>query len=117
MDIALELAAAADHQDHGRLDEAAAIYQKILTVQREPYALYALGLIEQRRGHPANSAPLLHEAMALNPQLPNVHFHLAVALLSCGDLQNAVSPLREAAARAPERADLRNELGITLGRL
>src|SRR5205807_2157418 len=48
---------------------------------------------------------------------PHVHFHLAVALLSSGDLQNAVPPLREAAARAPERADLRNELGITLGRL
>jgi VWFA-related protein len=65
---------------------------------------------------PAEAAPLLRQALQLDPAVPQVHYWLAVALRASGDATGAEAELRQAAQLAPDLGPVHNLLGMVLAK-
>ena len=94
-------AALAQHQ-HGRIEEAAADYRRIL--QDEPAhaeALHMLGVIRLQQSEPAEAAELIGRALRINPAASAAHNNLGNALLALGRAAEAVAHYEQALAVHP----------------
>jgi tetratricopeptide (TPR) repeat protein len=102
------------HQ-HGRLDEAARLYQAILAVQPgHPEALHLLGVVAHQKGDYARAVELIVRAIAGKPGDAMYHANLAEAYRALGRLDEAVASCRAALRLRPDYAEAANNLGLAL---
>ena len=99
----------------GQLEQAAALYRKVLTADpNSADAFHLLGMVALQQGEPKTAAELIHRAIALNDREAAYHFHLALALQTLNDLQGAVAGYRRALALKPDDPDIYNNMGNAL---
>src|ERR1039457_4227301 len=81
----------------GRLDQAAPLYQKVLTLDPgNAEALNLLGMAAMQTGQNQGGIELIRKAIAINGRQSAYHFNLGVALQTIGDMEEAVTSYRRA---------------------
>jgi Flp pilus assembly protein TadD/2-polyprenyl-3-methyl-5-hydroxy-6-metoxy-1,4-benzoquinol methylase len=99
----------------GQLQQAAALYRKVLTADpNSADALHLLGMIALQQGQAKTAAELIRKAIALNDREAAYHFHLALALQTLNDMQGAEAGYRRALALKPDDPDIYNNMGNAL---
>lgn len=99
----------------GRLDEAEACYQQVLTERPDDFdALNLLGLLSLQIGRHAMADELLTKALQINPHSADAWSHHARVLLHLGHREEAVDGCRRAVALRPGDAQLHEQLGSSL---
>jgi predicted O-linked N-acetylglucosamine transferase (SPINDLY family) len=109
------LATAQVHLQAGRLPEAEAIFQEVLTV--EPHhatCLHGLGLIAFRRLEWARAVDLLELAVRYNPDNAHAHAQLAAALQNNAQPDEALKHFERALASRPDDPETHHNMGMTL---
>jgi Flp pilus assembly protein TadD/2-polyprenyl-3-methyl-5-hydroxy-6-metoxy-1,4-benzoquinol methylase len=102
----------------GQLEQAAALYRKVLTAQpNNADALHLLGMIALQQGQAQTAAELIGKAVVLNDRHAPHHAHLALARQSLGDMEGAVEGYRRALALNPDDPDTYNNMGNALAAL
>ena len=98
-DIERDLAAALDHHGAGRLDQAAALYERVIEAAPDhAAALHNLGVVRAQRGDPAAAVALFERALAARPDYPQANLNLGSALRETGRLEEAAEALGRALA-------------------
>jgi tetratricopeptide (TPR) repeat protein len=99
----------------GRLGEAATLYQKVLSQEKEnPVALHLLGVLHHQRGDNARAIELIGRAVALRPNVPAFHANLAEAYRATGQLERAAGCCRAALSLWSEYPEALCNLGLAL---
>jgi tetratricopeptide (TPR) repeat protein len=94
--VAGELQAGVAHHQAGRLDEAEAIYRRLLEkVPHHPNALHLLGVIETQRGRPASGVELMSQALPALAKVAEFHVDLGNALRLAGKRDEAIESFRQ----------------------
>jgi tetratricopeptide (TPR) repeat protein len=102
---------AALHQA-GRLTEASALYQHVLTLRRTDHdALHLLGLAQAGLGNAEAGIGMIRMALTLRPAFPAALFNLGVLLVQQGRQADALGPLNQALAYAPDHPGALAALG------
>jgi Flp pilus assembly protein TadD/2-polyprenyl-3-methyl-5-hydroxy-6-metoxy-1,4-benzoquinol methylase len=102
----------------GQLDQAAALYRKVLSVHpNSADALHLLGMIALQQGQAQTAAELIGKAVVLNDRHAPHHAHLALARQTLGDMEGAVAGYRRALALNPDDPDTYNNMGNALSAL
>ena len=102
------------HRD-GQLEQAAALYRKVLTVDPGcADALHLLGMVALQQDQAQTAAELIAAAIARNGHEAAYHFHLALAHQTLNDMQGAVAGYRRALALKPDDPDIYNNMGNAL---
>ena len=116
--LAARLNLAAQLLERGELQEAEALCQRATAVAPEiGLGWYNLGLIRRRQGDLAGALEAYREARRVQPDHPETHQNLAVALLLGGDIEGARASFRQAIAllgaqgRIEEARRLRQQAG------
>ena len=116
--LAARLNLAAQLLERGELQEAEALCQRATAVAPEiGLGWYNLGLIRRRQGDLAGALEAYQEARRVQPDHPETHQNLAVALLLGGDIEGARASFRQAIAllgaqgRSEEARRLRQQAG------
>jgi predicted TPR repeat methyltransferase len=105
------------HQQ-GRLDEAQALYRRVLdAIPRQFDALHLLGVIERQRGRPARAVELIEEALRADPQQARARCNLGAALQDLGRAEDALASYEAALRLDPGYALAWDNRGNTLRRL
>lgn len=110
---------AARHQESGRLDQAAPLYERVLRFDPgHPGALLHLGKLELARANPAAGIDLLRQAAATAPDSVEAHQSLGVAYKQLGQWGDAAQSFERAISVDPnyapsyfELAELSQSLG------
>ena len=99
----------------GRLDEAEALYRRILEVAPgNPDALHFLGLLTHQRGRSAEGVDLIRQALARMPDYPDALSNLGNVLRSQGELAEAEACYRRALVLRPDHSPALLMLGAVL---
>ena len=102
----------------GHLDQAAALYRKVLTVHpNNADALHLLGMIALQQSQARTAAELTAAAIALDDRQAPYHSHHALALQTLGDMEGAVAGYRRALVLNPDDPDTYNNMGNALAAL
>jgi tetratricopeptide (TPR) repeat protein len=102
-ELASDLRAAMAHHREGRLDEAEALYRKLLdAAPNHPQALRLLGVIETERGRPERGMELIGKAFPVLSGLPEAHLDFGHALCLAGKHEQAIDSFRQAIALKPD---------------
>ena len=113
--IPLALRTAIAHQQAGRLDQAAAIYQQVLMlVPNQPDALHLLGGMQLAEGRVDAAIGTITRAIKANPANFEAHNNLGFALHERGRLEEAVAHYRQALQLRPDYAGARFNLHALL---
>ncbi len=113
-----DIARAIELQQGGRLDEAEAIYAKLLAADdRDPTTLINAGALSLARNDVATSIARLEAASALVPANAIAHANLGLALIHAGRHADALAALDRAVAHRPDFAQAHNSRAIALMRL
>lgn len=109
---------ALQHQQAGRLAQAAEIYQAMLRGNpQQPEVLHQYGLLHHQAGRPAEGVKFVQRAMSLQPdQLAFVNT-AAMLFIAAGQPAEAARAAEQAVARNPQSADAANNLGLALAML
>ena len=100
---------------NGNLDEAAAIYQRIVAERPDHAgALQLLGVIASQRGEFERAVDLIRRAVAIDPQDPAAKVNLGNALMGLSRHADAEQAYRAAVAIAPELSEAHFGLGNAL---
>lgn len=106
--------AVALHQS-GRLDEAAALYRRVLDHNPDHHdALYFSGTLAAQRGQFVEAERLIGRSLALNPQNVDAHSNYAGVLNALKRPQEALASLDRAVALNPRMSQAHANRGITL---
>jgi predicted TPR repeat methyltransferase len=98
----------------GRLDEAGALYARVLEAAPDhPDALHLSGLVAHQKGNHREAAGLIRRALAVNPS-PRYHNNLATVLLALGDFNGAAAACRMALSLNPQHVEAHFNLGNAL---
>ena len=109
---------AVEHQQAGRLGEAAGIYARILEVEPDhPMSLFHLGVICESGGDSDGAADLLTRALAAKPDLADARFSLGVVRDRQGRLGDARAAFEAVVAIAPYHFKAQFNLGLARQRL
>lgn len=109
------LSIAMDHHQHGRLDQAAHIYQSLLaTNPRHADALHLLGVLALQQGNAAGAAQLIEKALAVNLHVADYHGNLAEAYRLLGELGRAAVCCRNALRLRGNYPEVLNTYGLVL---
>jgi tetratricopeptide (TPR) repeat protein len=112
------LAEAVQAHRAGRLDEAAALYRRILTVQpRHADVLHLSGQIAESNGDHATALAFIARAIAANGHITAFHVSEGIVLLALGRLDEARRALQRALRLDRDSAEAHNVLGNVLQRL
>jgi predicted O-linked N-acetylglucosamine transferase (SPINDLY family) len=110
---ALEIALS--HHKAGRLEEAEALYRRVLgQLPDHTDALHLLGLLAAQAGHVEAGIELIGQAIAIAPGIAAYHKSLGEAYLRAEKPGPAIAAFQQAIALAPNDAGTHNELGIAL---
>ncbi len=108
-------AAALQHQQAGRWQEASRLYRQILVFDpSHTDSLHRLGLITHQLGHPLLGISLVRQAVALNPAEPSYHLNLANLLMRQGQHDEAVACYWIALNLWPDSIEALNNCGTLL---
>jgi tetratricopeptide (TPR) repeat protein len=109
------LTTAIEMHQGGRLGEAATLYQRVLSQEKEnPVALHLLGVLHHQRGDHTRAIELIGRAVALKPNVPAFHANLAEAYRALGQMDRAVGCCRAALSLWPEYPEALCNLGLAL---
>ena len=115
LDIRSVLTEAVRLHQTGQLEQASALYRKVLTADpNSADALHLLGMVALQQGQPKTAAELIRKAVAVNGREAAYHFHLALALQTLNDMESAVAGYRRALALKPDDPDIYNNMGNAL---
>jgi tetratricopeptide (TPR) repeat protein len=115
IDSAEMLRLAARYSAAGRLREADALFQRVLSIHpRDAHALHGRGLIAARLGRIEEAIALLKKAVAARHDLTPARLDLARTLGTSGRLDEAVSVAQRAARSAPGSGPAHMVLGELL---
>lgn len=109
------MAAASEHHQAGRLDQARPLYERVLAAA--PYhaeALHLLGVLHLQTDNASTAVPLLAGAVQAAPQEAPYHYNLGEALRALGDFEAAAASYRRVLAIEPGVADAHYNLGNCL---
>ncbi len=99
----------------GKLQEAGAIYKELITEGTKDHIVYGhLAAIYLMEGRHKESIQLLQKALEINPDYPEGHNDLGIALKAQGDLQAAIASYNTALQLKPNYPQGHNNLGIAL---
>jgi predicted O-linked N-acetylglucosamine transferase (SPINDLY family) len=113
--IAEALTAAVQLHQAGDLARAEQIYRQILQVNpAEANALHLLGLLTQQQGHPQAAVDLIRRAVAVLPQVAELHCNLANAYLALERWEEAAASARQALRLRPDLPEGHTNLGDAL---
>jgi tetratricopeptide (TPR) repeat protein len=100
------------HQD-GHLEQAARIYQALLSRQPDHAdALHLLGVVALQQGNPQRAVELIGRAIAVNPSVAAFHANLAEAYRALGQLERAAGCCQVALRLQPHYPEAANNLGL-----
>lgn len=106
------------HHQGGRLQQAAALYQRALqSAPRDAEANHLMGLLEHQAGRGDTAVRHLSEAVAAEPGNATYHSNLGVVLQSLRRLDEAKASYERAIALDPGIAAVHNNLGVVLNGL
>lgn len=109
------------YQALGRLEEAIGIFDRALSLDAaSPDALVSAGvarLARQRPGDAEDALTLFNKAQLQGLGSPELHLHLAVALLMTGRFQEAIAACQRAIERKPDGAEAHYHLGVAYAQL
>ncbi len=106
---------ASRHHRGGRLDQAEALYRRILAADPSHVgALHCLGIAAAQRGEYDAAENLVRRALALAPDYAEAHYNLGIALKALSRLDEAVTSYRQAVALKPDFVAAHNNLGNAL---
>jgi predicted TPR repeat methyltransferase len=109
LSIAIEL------QKHGRLDDAAGVFRKILDVLPDhPDALHFSGVLAHQQGRSDEGVALIRRSLELAPEEADWHSNLGIVLKSLGRLEEAIGAYRRAIELDPDHYRAQNNLGVLL---
>ncbi len=101
----------------GRLDEAEALYRKILAADpRHAQALHLLGVLSHQRGNPMAAVDLIGRAISVSAQTPDFYVNRGVALLAVGMPDAAIEHFRAALKLRPDLPQAYLNLGVAQGK-
>ncbi|MEJ0048488.1 MAG: tetratricopeptide repeat protein [Rhodospirillales bacterium] len=117
---ARELEQARAAQQAGRFDAAEKICHDVLQQDAgNAAALHRLGVLAYARGRPGDAVALIRRALASQPNVPEFHVSLCLALLAAGEreqyqacLQSAERAIRALLETAPDDPDALHRLGV-----
>lgn len=99
----------------GRLDDAGALYERIIAANpKQADALNLSGMLRLQRGDAIGAQARISLAIAVRPREALYHANLAKALHAAGDLAGAIISLRQAARLAPGQSGIWQQLGLAL---
>ncbi len=99
----------------GNMDDAEALYNKILTADpRNSDALHLLGLIAYQSGDNQMAVEYIEKAIAGNASMPHYHNNLGNAFFNSGQNDRAILCFREALCLKPAYVEALNNLGNAL---
>ena len=105
-------------QRSGRLDEAAAHYEKALQIKPDDYmSLLYLGVARFYQGRVTEAIEYAQAAIRSQADSPKAHNLLGMALAKQNHNEAALEEVRRAVELAPKDADIRNDLGLVLAQL
>jgi protein O-GlcNAc transferase len=108
-------AAAVEHHQAGRLNEAERLYREILqTDPRQADALHFLGVLALQTGRNDMAVDLIGRAIAQNGRVPAFHNNLGNALKAQGKLQEAATSYAQALTQQPNHVGALFNLGLVL---
>lgn len=111
--IMTQLQEAVGHHQAGRLDQACAIYDRVLeTDPEQPDALHLRGLVASQTEDYEKAADLIGKAAAIQPNNPAYHGNLGVALRHLGRREEAIAAYRKALEIEPRFVEAHANLGI-----
>lgn len=116
-EITLEeaLVLAVECQRAGRLDDAGALFGKILEIEPgHAEALHYSGILAHQQGRLEEATDLLERSLAARPDSADWHANLAVNLQARGLIDGAIDACRRAIALDPEHANAYSNLGAML---
>lgn len=112
---------ALDLHEHGRLDEAEALYRAILSQDPNHFmALHQVGVIQNQQGDHGAAVLTLEKAARLNPRSSLAHLNLGIAQASLGQFEEALAQYQFSLMLNPGNAETLLNRGIalhSLGRL
>jgi tetratricopeptide (TPR) repeat protein len=110
------LAAAVQHHQAGRLDQAEPLYRQVLTIDpTDPDGLHLLGVIAYQTGRADLSIDMIARAIAIRATEASYHCNLGVALKQLGRIDDAVACYRRAIELRPDYPEAHSSLGNALG--
>ncbi len=113
--VSQALQIAVDHQQHGRLSEAAQIYRAILAQHpNQPDALHLLGVVAVMSGQAEKAIDLIGRAISINPSAAGYHDSLGIALATLGRENEAIASHRKAIELDPKLFNAHYNLGSVL---
>jgi predicted O-linked N-acetylglucosamine transferase (SPINDLY family) len=109
------LSEALRHHNAGRLREASALYQQVLSYQpNHPEALRLLGILAHQAGQNPQAVELIRRAIAFHPNEPDYHANLGAVLAAMSRDDEAISSFRRALALRPDDPPTLMRLGNVL---
>lgn len=109
------LAEAARLHRAGRIDQAEALYRRIISINpRHPDALHLLGLVRHGRGDQRAALALIDQAISVRPDVAAFHVSRGAVLMASRQPQDAADAGRRALALDPANAEACNMLGNAL---
>jgi tetratricopeptide (TPR) repeat protein len=116
--LATDLRAAVAHHRAGKLEEAEALYRKLLdAAPNHPQALRLLGVIETERGQATRGVELIGRAFPALSSIPDAHLDFGNALRLAGKSEQAVESYRRALALKPDHLVAHTRLAALLTEL
>lgn len=110
--ILATLQAGLHHHEAGRIDQAEALYRRVLSVEpRQPDALHLLGMAAFARGDHAAARDLVMQAIAAKPDEAVFHANLGIVLEALRSWPEAEAAYRRAIELNPQNAAAINSLG------
>ncbi|PKU24236.1 tetratricopeptide repeat protein [Telmatospirillum siberiense] len=106
------------HHRAGRLDQAEAIYRRILEADKtHADSLHLLGVVSFQEGKHDTARDLICKAVDLHPDNRIYLDNLAQVLRAMGRRDEAISRYRLALLKSPDDWRVRNQLGLLLGEI
>lgn len=113
-DISERIKIGLDHHQRGRLQQAEAIYQSILTEQPDHAdALNLLGVLSLQVGKNERAVDLIEKAIEIKPGEPEFHNMCGEAYRALREYDEAIIRYERAIAIKPDNAGAHNNLGNT----
>jgi predicted TPR repeat methyltransferase len=102
-------------QQNDQLDEAHAVYQRVLeSVPDHPDALHYAGVLAHQRGRSDEAITLIEKSLAIAPDRADCYSNLGIICKSLGRLEEAVGACERAIAIDPGHANAHSNLGVLL---
>ena len=102
-------------QKNEQLDEAEALYQRVLaSVPDHPDALHYAGVLAHQQGRSEEAVALIEKSLAVAPARADCFSNLGIIYKAMGRLEQAIDACRRAIAIDPGHANAHSNLGVLL---